>query len=108
MRNLFSELFHRKSETPTTRTIDQDYVSDYTRFIEHFVDEHPEVREEQHCGWRIYWDKRVDLAALEEARKDSAPNDGYGFYFSAWKPENSATTPKIPKLGAINAKTSTH
>lgn len=64
--------------------MNKEYVSEFTNFMSHYLEEHPEVVKDQHRGWRIYWDHKVDLAEQEHAVKDSVPNDGYGFYSSAW------------------------
>lgn len=61
------------------------YVSEYTLFMNRFLEEHPEAVDDQRVGRAIYWDRQVDLAALERAEKDSVPQDGYGFYYSAWR-----------------------
>ncbi|MDT3737568.1 MAG: DUF3460 family protein [Denitratisoma sp.] len=60
--------------------MDRHYVSEFTHFIDGYLAEHPEVVRDQKLGWNIYWDHRVDFQALEEARKDSVPDDGYGFH----------------------------
>ncbi|EKE17620.1 MAG: hypothetical protein ACD_10C00364G0003 [uncultured bacterium] len=67
--------------------MNKEYVSEFTNFINHYLEEHPEEVKEQHRGWRIYWDHKIDLAAQERAMKDSVPDDGYGFYASAWHVE---------------------
>jgi len=64
--------------------MNKEYVSEFTAFMNHYLEDHPEVLKEQHRGWRIYWDHKVDLAEQEHLLKDSVPNDGYGFYSSAW------------------------
>ncbi|HEX6734313.1 MAG TPA: DUF3460 family protein [Azonexus sp.] len=65
--------------------MDRAYVSEFTRFIDDFLHEHPEAVRDRKTGFRIYWDKRVDLAAEEKARQDSVPDDGYGFHGPAWR-----------------------
>ncbi|MGE5469723.1 MAG: DUF3460 family protein [Bacteroidota bacterium] len=84
MSNFLDRLFHRKDDAAAHRDMDRAYVSDYSRFIGQFLEKHPEALAEQHDGWRIYWDKQVDQAALEKAEQDKVPDDGYGFYSSAW------------------------
>lgn len=64
--------------------MDRHYVSEFTAFINRYLEEHPEVEKDQHRGWRIWWDKQLDLKALEDAEKDNVPDDGYGYYASAW------------------------
>lgn len=86
MANLIGRLLRgekRRDETPGE--MDRVYVSEFTRFMEHFLEEHPEVRRDQKKGLLIYWEKKVDLTALEKAAKDSVSDDGYGFYASAFK-----------------------
>ncbi len=70
-----------------TTKLDRRYVSEFTHFMDHFLEEHPEVIKDQRIGWRLYWDKRVDQTAQEKAEHDSVPADGYGFYASAWGPK---------------------
>lgn len=63
------------------RKVNSTYVSEFTGFIGHYLDEHPEVVADQRTGRLIYWEKRVDLAAQAAAERESAPSDGYGFYW---------------------------
>ena len=80
LRNLFSgNWIHTALGKP-----DRAYVSEFTKAIDHFLDEHPEVIRDQHDGRMIYWEKKVDFSALEKAEQDKVPEDGYGFYYSAW------------------------
>lgn len=86
MNNFLTRWFHREiigDQAPAF--MDRSYVSEHTRFIDQFVQGHPEVLGDQHDGRLLYWDKRVDLVEQEKAGKDSVPDDGYGFYYSAWK-----------------------
>lgn len=80
----FSRLFHKGESGPAHGAVDRAFVSDYTRFIEHYLEEHPEVRDDQHDGRLIYWDKKVDLVAQKKAELDTVPDDGYGFNNWAW------------------------
>jgi len=84
MSNFFSKLFHHESAKRPAGEIDRGYVSEYTHFIDRFLDEHPEVLVDQHDGRLLYWDKKVDLVAQKKAEQDSVSDDGYGFYSSAW------------------------
>lgn len=67
------------------RKVDSHYVSEFAGFIDHYLADHPEVVADQHDGRLLYWDKRVDLAELAKAERDSVPDDGYGFHASAWR-----------------------
>lgn len=61
------------------------YVSEFEQFMNRFLEEHPEVPEDQRRGRLIYWDQKVDLADLEKAARDSVPEDGYGFRYLPWQ-----------------------
>lgn len=66
------------------------YVSEFTTFINRYLDEHPEVVKDQRLGWDIYWNHKVDFKAQEEAAHDSVPDDGYGFFASAWRQQGGS------------------
>lgn len=83
MANFVSRLRERWGHQ-TTRKMERNYVSDFTLFIDHFMEEHPEELEVQRTGRRLYWEKQVDLLEQEKVEKDSVPADGYGFYASAF------------------------
>jgi hypothetical protein len=53
------------------------YVSEFDQFLTGFLDEHPEVPENQRRGWYIFWDHNVDLAELDRAQKDKLPTHPY-------------------------------
>ena len=56
------------------------YVSEITLFLDKFLEEHPEVIDEQSRGWHIFWDRNVDLGELRKAGEDSVPAKPY--YYS--------------------------
>jgi hypothetical protein len=56
------------------------YISEFEQYMEAFMDEHPEVVEDQRKGWYIFWDTNVDFDALEKAKKDRVPTPG-GYYY---------------------------
>ena len=85
MSGFFNRLFHGKRAPGVP---DRAYVSEFTHFIDGYLEAHPEVVRDQKTGRLIYWEKRVDLAAQEKAGEDSVPDDGYGFYNSAWVSSN--------------------
>lgn len=72
-------------EHPSNLDRDRHYVSDYTRFMDRFLEEHPEEIEEQRTGWNIWWAKDNDPDAQARSHAATAPDDGYGFYASAWR-----------------------
>lgn len=61
----------------------QDYVSDFTLFINHYLANHPEVVAEQKRGWDRYWNPGADQARQAQNSEDCVPNDGYGFFLPA-------------------------
>lgn len=81
-------LWHKSRHKKT----DDAYVSEFTDFMNHFLEEHPKTLADQHTGWYLYWDKKVDLEALDKAERDSVPDDRYGFDYSAW--HKAAGTPR--------------
>lgn len=68
--------------------MDTGYVSEFTVFIGQYLEQHPQVVEEQQRGWRSFWTPKIDLPALGEAREDPVRDDGYGFSWSAWRAES--------------------
>jgi len=73
------------------------YVSEFTQFMNQYLAKHPEVVEDQKRGWGIFWDRKVDRAAIKKAEEDSVPDDSYGFYPADWRgvqppPESVQTT----------------
>ncbi|HYP67378.1 MAG TPA: DUF3460 family protein [Thiobacillaceae bacterium] len=59
--------------------MEKSYVSEFTVFMNHYLEEHPEVVEDQQRGWNIYWNHEVDFEELKEAEEDRVPDDSYGF-----------------------------
>lgn len=70
----------------------RSYVSEFTAFIDRYLEEHPEVVADQHRGWVIYWNHKVDFKAQKEAEADSVPDDSYGFYGPAWRGKDRDAT----------------
>lgn len=84
MSSILATLFKRKGAQEEPRTIDRAYVSEFTDFMDHYLKDHPEVVQDQGVGRSIYWDKRVDPETLDQAAKDTVPDDAYGFSVSVW------------------------
>lgn len=40
------------------------YVSDFERFLGQYMTDHPTVAAGQQRGWRLWWDRHVDLMDL--------------------------------------------
>ena len=56
------------------------YVSEFTRFMDDFLEHHPEVIRSQQTGMNIFWDHEVDLDDVKKAGTDSVPVRGYGYF----------------------------
>ena len=69
--------FHLFNEKPA---VGKSYdATEFTQFISAFLKNHPEVVDDQRKGWNIYWDKAVDLDALEQAKEDHVPEKPYHY-----------------------------
>ncbi|APA68939.1 MULTISPECIES: DUF3460 family protein [unclassified Janthinobacterium] len=55
------------------------YVSDFTRFIDGYLQAHPEVQASQRRGWRIFWERPVNFDAWRRAGNDSVPEPPYHY-----------------------------
>ncbi len=53
------------------------YVSEFSNFLTDFLDRHPHVREDQRLGWRIFWERGVDLAEQERQQRDRVRAKAY-------------------------------
>lgn len=69
--------FQRYTSAP-----DRQYISEFTRFMEDFMKTHPRERQEQRKGWKIFWDKQVDLDAEQKREKSEVPTPAY-YYFDS-------------------------
>ena len=72
------------------------YVSEFTEFMDRYLQAHPEVVKEQIRDWDDDWHPRTDLEALDKEPEDIVPDDGYGFAWTAWRvkspgPQSSGT-----------------
>ncbi len=64
--------------------MDRNYVSEFTLFMNHYLDQHPEVVKAQKLGWDFDWNPEfVDPVAQREAEEDRVPDDLYGFNWFA-------------------------
>ena len=55
------------------------YISDFTRFIDSYLQTHPEVQASQRQGWRIFWERPVNFGELQRAGTDSVPEPPYHY-----------------------------
>ena len=56
---------------------DRLYVSDFERFMQDYLHQHPQVVEDQRDGWAIWWDHRVDLDEMDRQRESEVPFKPY-------------------------------
>ena len=59
----------------------KEYVSEFGRFIDGFLREHPEVRRDQLLGWRIWWERPVDPRAIDRERQAELKPTAYHSYY---------------------------
>ncbi|RXZ42015.1 DUF3460 family protein [Crenobacter cavernae] len=57
----------------------EGYVSEFTEFMDHYLEEHPEVVEDQRRGWYLFWDHKANQASIKEEKEDSVPVKGYDY-----------------------------
>ena len=55
------------------------YVSDFTRFIDGYLQAHPEVRDIQRQGWRIFWERPVNIDERRRTGTDKVPEPPYHY-----------------------------
>jgi hypothetical protein len=56
----------------------RDYESEHTKFMRELMDRDPALRQEQHKGRAIWWDKRpLDLSDREAMDKGKVPQQPY-------------------------------
>jgi len=63
--------------------MDRAYVSEFTLFMNRYLEQHPEVVKDQQRGWDFGWHPKIDLVAQQEAELDRVPDDTYGFNWFA-------------------------
>lgn len=60
--------------------IDRHYVSEFTAFMNDYLDKHPEVVADQARGRAIYWDRKLNFDELKKEAEDSAPAEPYAYF----------------------------
>lgn len=82
--------------------MDKDYVSEFTAFMGHYLEEHPEVLEEQMRGYDFFFNRKIDREALDKANENIAPDDHYGFTtpFDVPRPKSQRTGSAPPSRAA--------
>jgi hypothetical protein len=56
-----------------SKKIKSGYQSEFTRFIDGYLAQHPDVVKEQKAGWYIYWDRHVEMSDIQRELTDNLP-----------------------------------
>ena len=56
------------------------YISEFTRFMDDFLEHHPEVVKHQQAGMTIFWDHEVNFDDMKKTGADSVPVRGYDYF----------------------------
>lgn len=75
-----SQSIQRRQLAPAYRRGHAGYVSEFTRFIDDFLVQHPEVVRNQMTGMDIFWDHEVDLEGQQKAASDNVLVKGYDYF----------------------------
>lgn len=59
--------------------MDKHYVSEFTNFMDHYLEEHPEVVDEQMRSFNFFYNPEIDREEQENANEDIVQDDHYGF-----------------------------
>jgi hypothetical protein len=57
------------------------YVSEFEQFINGYMEQHPDARRDQELGWRIWWERPVDVASLDRERHAELKPTVYHSYY---------------------------
>lgn len=60
--------------------MDKAYVSDFTHFMEQYLQVHPEVVKEQWHNWREFWEPEIYPETAHARKEDIVPDHQYGFH----------------------------
>jgi hypothetical protein len=93
MNDFLSHLFRRDRSSAVVRRRDRAYVSEFTKFINQYLDEHPEVVEDQWVGRSLLWDRKIDYREVAKAKEEEVPDDNYGFSLSSWAANGRRRSP---------------
>jgi hypothetical protein len=56
------------------------YRSEFTQFIEDYLERNPQVAEKQERHRATWWDRPQDLAERERLEQAEVPQTGYAYY----------------------------
>ena len=69
----------KRAKREKYRPFSGGYVSDFEQFLNGYLEQHPDIPEDQQRGWYIWWDHRLDLDELEKQRKSEIPVKPYTY-----------------------------
>jgi hypothetical protein len=55
------------------------YVSEFDQFMDGLRDRRPDIAVDQHTGWYLWWDHKVDFDALAREIADHVPVKPYHY-----------------------------
>jgi hypothetical protein len=64
--------------------MNKNYVSDFEAFMSRFLEEHPQVLEEQRRNWQSFWEIKMDRSMPQLSTTTCVADDMYGFSWHAW------------------------
>lgn len=56
------------------------YTSEFTQFMNQWLDQHPEAREEQKKGRALWWDRPQDLAVQQANQASKIAQKPYPYF----------------------------
>ena len=60
----------------------REYVSEFTRFMDGYLHQHPEVQQDRTLGWRIWWERPVDPKSIDrEAQANLKPTVYHSYFY---------------------------
>lgn len=77
---LFTDSGDDASSGVERQAMDRQYVSEHTRFINRYLEEHPEEVADQARGRAIYWDRKVDVLEVAREEADAPPAEAYPYF----------------------------
>lgn len=57
----------------------QGYTSEFERYMNGFLEKHPDVVEDQKRGWYIWWDHRLDLDEQDKLKQSEVKPKPYSY-----------------------------
>ena len=55
----------------------KSYVSEFERFMDGFLQDHPDVERDKIMGWRIWWERHVKPGEIDGELRENMSRPGY-------------------------------